>query len=117
MITFVAGEMISRSNSKYLTHEFILSEYSIRSRLTIRDFNPADIGIYKCTCKNDMNTGDRVEGMVFLALEKGITNSQGGGDNKQTDRRLIDTLRPCTHELMKDRLSAQILAYLLHTDP
>ena len=67
----VPGEMISMSNSKYLTHEFILSEYSIRSRLTIRDFNSQDIGIYKCTCKNVMNTGDRVEGMVFLAMEKG----------------------------------------------
>ena len=68
----LSGEMISRSNAKYLTHEYIETEYTTKSRLKIRNFGPEDIGVYKCTCKNIMNAGDRVEGLVYLALSKSL---------------------------------------------
>jgi hypothetical protein len=70
----LSGETISTNTEKYLQHEYVLNEYSMRSRLTIRDFSEKDdIGEYKCVCKNEINNsgGDRVEGSVFLTLERG----------------------------------------------
>eukprot|EP00094_Tigriopus_californicus_P005365 TCALIF_05174-PA protein Name:"Similar to LAC Lachesin (Schistocerca americana)" AED:0.24 eAED:0.25 QI:0/0.73/0.7/1/0.68/0.7/20/0/1081 len=66
-----SGETLSSNNMKYLRHEFTINEYSIRSRLTILDFTTDDQGVYKCICKNSMNhAGDRVEGVVYLHMEK-----------------------------------------------
>eukprot|EP00095_Tigriopus_kingsejongensis_P005368 maker-scaffold34_size539781-snap-gene-4.20 protein:Tk05368 transcript:maker-scaffold34_size539781-snap-gene-4.20-mRNA-1 annotation:"hypothetical protein SINV_08312" len=69
---------------KYVRHEFAVNEYTIRSRLTIKDFSRSDQGIYKCICKNSMNTaGDNVEGIVYLQLEedaKGATKDEIGSN-------------------------------------
>lgn len=71
---------------KYLRHEFTINEYSIRSRLTILDFTTDDQGIYKCICKNSMNhAGDRVEGVVYLHMEKEFEEKGGIESNEKLD--------------------------------
>ena len=74
--------MVSPKNTphdKYLRHEYEINEYTVRSRLTVRDFSPGDAGLYRCVCKNAMNQGpDRVEGTVFLRLHQGKRVSDFG---------------------------------------
>ncbi|XP_040565896.1 protein amalgam isoform X2 [Lepeophtheirus salmonis] len=64
------GEMITEKNSKYLIREIKLSEYTIKTQLTVRNFSNSDEGAYKCVSKNAMtNADDRVEGIVFVNRE------------------------------------------------
>ena len=68
------GEQLAASTSKYMKQEYTLNEYTIRSELTIRNFQPNDIGTYKCVCKNGMNLGgtsDHVVGLVYIDLKAG----------------------------------------------
>ncbi|CAB4063530.1 HNT [Lepeophtheirus salmonis] len=59
--------MITEKNSKYLIREIKLSEYTIKTQLTVRNFSNSDEGAYKCVSKNAMtNADDRVEGIVLL---------------------------------------------------
>lgn len=63
------GNILSESNSKYSMGKFQIGEYKTRSQLIISDFTEEDVGIYKCICKNAMNSNnDRVEGLIYLNM-------------------------------------------------
>lgn len=68
---FSSGE-IQSSSGKYRKKEYDIEEYMVRSRLTILNFGTEDVGVYKCVCKNDMNTlGDKVEARIVVNLATG----------------------------------------------
>lgn len=61
---FFRTERMVSSNHKYIMHEYDVNEFSIRSRLTIRNFQPSDAGQYRCICKNSMSSSqveERIE--------------------------------------------------------
>lgn len=63
-----SGE-IQSSSGKYRKKEYDIEEYMVRSRLTILNFGPEDVGTYKCVCKNDMNLlGDKVQAKISVGL-------------------------------------------------
>ena len=45
---FFPGDMIN-ANDKYLKHEYMVNDYTLRSRLTIKDFAAEDVGRYRET--------------------------------------------------------------------
>lgn len=70
-----SGETLSTNTEKYMQHEFEQeqNDYSMYSRLTIKDFSREDVGVYKCVCKNEVTNGrrDRVEDSVYLSMVLG----------------------------------------------
>ena len=67
-----SGEILSR-NDKYSVADYILNEFTIRSRLIIRDFDASDVGKYTCVGRNGFNKeGDREEGHILVSFVKGL---------------------------------------------
>jgi len=65
-----SGEILSR-NDKYSVADYILNEFTIRSRLIIRNFEDSDVGRYTCVGRNGFNKeGDREEGHVQVNFVK-----------------------------------------------
>ena len=62
--------MIS-TNQKYEVYEYALGAYTVRSRLKIRNFGPADVGIYNCVCKNFLSSNKGVKGKVNIQMKSG----------------------------------------------
>ena len=57
---------------RYTKEEFLLSEYTTRTVLSLRNFSREDVGLYVCGASNEMNRdGDRVEGVVYLNMDPG----------------------------------------------
>ena len=58
-----------------MQHEFEQeqNDYSMYSRLTIKDFSREDAGVYKCVCKNEVTNGmrDRSVDSVYLTMVPG----------------------------------------------
>ena len=66
-----SGEILSR-NDKYSIADYILNEFTIRSRLIIRNFQDSDVGRYTCVGRNGFNKeGDREEGHILVNFVKG----------------------------------------------
>ena len=69
------GETLSPNTEKYMQHhiEQEQNDYSMYSRLTIKDFSREDVGVYKCVCKNEVTNGmrDRSEDSVYLTMVPG----------------------------------------------
>ena len=78
-----------QTDERYIKEEFLLSEYSTRTVLTINEFSKKvnnckmmivklilflqDVGLYVCGAKNEMNKdGDKVDGVVYLNMETGL---------------------------------------------
>ena len=58
---FISGEILSR-NDKYTLADYILNDFTVRSRLIINNFESSDIGTYTCVGRNMFNNkGDREE--------------------------------------------------------
>ena len=65
-------EILSR-NDKYSVADYILNDFTIRSRLIIRNVDSSDIGKYTCVARNVFNKeGDREEADIFVNYIKGI---------------------------------------------
>ena len=70
-----SGEILAR-NDKYSIADYILNEFTIRSRLIIRNFEDSDVGKYTCVGRNGFNKeGDREEGHILVNFVKGKSNS------------------------------------------
>ena len=66
-----SGEILSR-NDKYSIADYILNEFTIRSRLIIPNFQETDVGRYTCVGRNGFNKeGDREEGHILVNFVKG----------------------------------------------
>ena len=79
--------MIIHTDKRYIKEEFLLSEYTTRTVLTINEFSKKvnttaeddsgevsvqDVGLYVCGARNEMNKeGDKVDGVVYLNMETG----------------------------------------------
>ena len=67
---FIPGEILSASE-KYSTHDYILNEFTVKSRLIIKDFAASDMGSYSCVGRNMFNTkGDREEAKIIVKFIK-----------------------------------------------
>jgi len=59
------------SDNKYTKEEFLLSEYTTRTVLSIKNFTKEDVGLYACGARNEMNKdGDKVDGVVYLNMDR-----------------------------------------------
>jgi len=62
--------LIIHTDKRYIKEEFLLSEYTTRTVLTINEFSKKDVGLYVCGARNEMNKeGDKVDGVVYLNME------------------------------------------------
>ena len=69
-IFLIPGEILSASE-KYSTHDYILNEFTVKSRLIIKDFAASDMGSYSCVGRNMFNTkGDREEAKIIVKFIK-----------------------------------------------
>jgi len=67
-----SGEILSASE-KYSTHDYILNEFTVKSRLIIKDFAASDMGSYSCVGRNMFNTkGDREEAKIIVKFIKSL---------------------------------------------
>lgn len=65
-----SGEILSR-NEKYSVADYILNEFTVRSRLMIKNFHATDVGRYTCVGRNVFNKeGDREQGHIFVSFAK-----------------------------------------------
>ncbi len=66
-----SGEILSR-NEKYSLADYIVNEFTVRSRIMIKNFEAEDIGSYTCVGRNVFNKeGDREEGHIHVSFVKG----------------------------------------------
>ena len=66
------GEILS-GNEKYAVRDNSLNEFTVRSRLIIKNFDSSDVGMYTCVGRNVFNNkGDREEGKIAVNFVKGM---------------------------------------------
>ena len=96
------GEIISR-NDKYTVADYILNDFTVRSRLVIKNFQTKDIGIYVCAGRNMYNNkGDREEAQIavgFLRLPETTTTQKMVPKHHQYEYTIPDikTIEATTH--------------------
>ena len=65
-ILFFSGEILTR-NEKYSLADYILNDFTVRSRLIVKSFGASDIGTYTCVGRNMFNNkGDREEADIIV---------------------------------------------------
>ena len=96
------GEIISR-NDKYTVADYILNDFTVRSRLVIKNFQTKDIGIYVCAGRNMYNNkGDREEAKIavgFLRVPETTTTQKVVPKHHQYEYTIPDikTIEATTH--------------------
>ena len=59
------------ASEKYSTHDYILNDFTVKSRLIIKNFAASDMGSYSCVGRNMFNTkGDREEAQIIVKFIK-----------------------------------------------
>ena len=60
------------SDLKFTKEEFLLSQYTTRTVLSIKNFTKEDVGLYICGARNELNRdGSKVDGVVYLNMNPG----------------------------------------------
>ena len=65
-LSIFTGEILTR-NEKYSLADYILNDFTVRSRLIVKSFGASDIGTYTCVGRNMFNNkGDREEADIIV---------------------------------------------------